>query len=162
MRHAVHAVVGLDLGDAQLGHVGHLVHLLCEGLLRQQHLGLLVGFGGFALLQQVLDLLLQEWILLGGFLGFATGLLGLELGDGPVSVSHRAWVHLLIVGERNTYAGLKFDLHVAGELSVRHGEKRRTCGEIGYGAGRGRWDAGVEGSVCCCSARKLRWQDMGC
>lgn len=34
MGHTVHAIICLDLRDAQLGHVGHLVHLLGEGLLR--------------------------------------------------------------------------------------------------------------------------------
>jgi hypothetical protein len=48
-----------------------------------------------ALLQQILNLLLEERILLGGLLGLATGLLGLE-------------------------ACLEFDLHVAGGLAVGH------------------------------------------
>ena len=33
VRHAVHGVVGGDLGGGQLGHVGHLVHLLGKRLL---------------------------------------------------------------------------------------------------------------------------------
>lgn len=79
VRHAIHRVVGLDLRGAELGHVGHLVHLLGEGLLRQEHLGLLVRLCRLALLQQVLDLLLEQRVLLGSFLGLAACLLRLEL-----------------------------------------------------------------------------------
>lgn len=53
MGHPVHGVVGLDLGGGELGHVGHLVHLLGEGLLREQHFGLLIGLGRVALLQEL-------------------------------------------------------------------------------------------------------------
>jgi hypothetical protein len=53
VRHAVHGVVGLDLRGGQLSHVGHLVHLLGKRLLREQHLGLLVGLLCLALLQQL-------------------------------------------------------------------------------------------------------------
>lgn len=95
MRHAVHGIVGLDLGGRQLGHVGHLVHLLGEGLLGEQHLGLLVGLLRLALFEQVLDLLLEDGVLLGGLCGLAPGLLGLE-------------------------AGLELDLHVAGLLAAGH------------------------------------------
>lgn len=79
VRHAVHGVVGLDLGDAQLRHVGHLVHLLGESLLREQHLGLLIRLRGVALLQQVLDLLLEKRVLLRGLLRLSPCLLRLEL-----------------------------------------------------------------------------------
>lgn len=96
MGHAVHGVVGLDLGGGQLGHVGHLVHLLGEGLLGQQHLGLLVGLLRLALLEQVLDLLLEHGVLLGRLLRLAPRLLGLE-------------------------ARLELDLRVARHLAVRHG-----------------------------------------
>lgn len=95
MRHAVHGVVGLDLGGRQLGHVGHLVHLLGERLLGEQHLGFLVGLLRLALFEQVLDLLLEDGVLLSRLLRLTTGLLGLE-------------------------AGLELDLGVAGELAVRH------------------------------------------
>ena len=95
MRHAVHGVVGLDLGGRQLGHVGHLVHLLGEGLLGEQHLGLLVGLCRLALFEQVLDLLLEDGVLLGRLLRLAPRLLGVE-------------------------ARLELDLHVARELAVRH------------------------------------------
>lgn len=77
--HAVHGVVGLDLGGVELGHVGHLVHLLGERLLREKHLGLLVRLGRVALLQQVLDLLLQQRVLLRCLLRLAPRLLRLEL-----------------------------------------------------------------------------------
>lgn len=93
--HAVHGIVGLDLRGRQLGHVGHLIHLLGEGLLGEQHLGLLVGLLRLALFEQLLDLLLEDGVLLGGLLGLAPGLLGLE-------------------------AGLELDVHVAGHLSVGH------------------------------------------
>ena len=96
MRHAVHGIIRLDLRRRQLGHVGHLIHLLSERLLGEQHLGLLVRLLGLALFEEVLDLLLEDGVLLGGFLGFAAGLLGLE-------------------------AGLELDVHVAGHLSVGHG-----------------------------------------
>jgi hypothetical protein len=95
VRHAVHGIVGLDLSSRELSHVGHLVHLLGEGLLGEQHLCLLVGLLSLALLEEVLDLLLEDGVLLGGLLGLAAGLLGLE-------------------------AGLEFDLHIAGHLTVRH------------------------------------------
>lgn len=95
MRHPVHGVVGLDLGRRQLRHVGHLIHLGGERLLGEQHLCLLVGLLRLALLEQVLDLLLEDRVLLGGLLGLAPGLFRLE-------------------------AGLEFDLHVAGELAVGH------------------------------------------
>ena len=53
-----------------------------------------------------------------GFLGFPTGLLRLEL-EHRRRVSHRIGV----LDELDcTYAGLEFDLHVAGHLPVRHGE----------------------------------------
>lgn len=96
MRHLVHSIVGLDLRGRQLSHVRHLVHLLGEGLLGQQHLGLLIRLLGLALLEQVLDLLLEHGVLLGGLLRLAPRLLGLE-------------------------ARLELDLHVAGLLAVRHG-----------------------------------------
>lgn len=100
MRHAVHRVVGLDLRRRQLRHVRHLVHLLRQRLLGQQHLGLLVRLLRLALFQQVLDLLLEDGVLLGGLLGLAPGLFGLE-------------------------ARLELDLHVAGELAVGHCGWRR-------------------------------------
>jgi hypothetical protein len=93
VRHAVHRIIGLDLRRRQLGHVGHLVHLLGERLLGEEHLGLLVGLLRLALLEEVLDLLLQDGVLLGGFGGLAAGLLGLE-------------------------AGTELDLHVTLELAV--------------------------------------------
>ena len=93
VRHAVHGIVGLDLRRRQLGHVGHLVHLLGEGLLAQQHLGLLVGLLRLALLEEVLDLLLEDGVLLGCLDSLTAGLFGLE-------------------------AGLELDLHVAGHLTV--------------------------------------------
>jgi hypothetical protein len=96
MRHAVHGIVGLDLRSRQLGHIGHLVHLLSEGLLGQQHLGLLVGLLGLALLEQVLDLLLEDGVLFGGLLCLAACLLSLE-------------------------TSVELDLHVALELTVVHG-----------------------------------------
>jgi hypothetical protein len=96
VRHAIHGVVGLDLGRRELGHVGDLVHLLGEGLLRQEHLCLLVGFLGLAALQKLLNFLLEDGILLSGLLSLAPGLLGLE-------------------------ASLELDLHVTRELTVRHG-----------------------------------------
>lgn len=95
MGHAIHGIVGLDLGSRQLGHISHLVHLLGERLFGEQHLGLLVSLLRLALLQEFLDLLLQNGVLLGGLLGFAAGLLGLE-------------------------ASLELDVHVAGELAVGH------------------------------------------
>ena len=95
VRHAGHGVVGLDLRRRQLGHVGHLVHLLGEGLLGQQHLGLLVGLLGLALLEQLLDLLLEDRVLLGRLLRLAPRLLRLE-------------------------ARLELHLHVARLLAVRH------------------------------------------
>lgn len=95
LRHPVHRVVRLDLTAVQLGHVGDLVHMPRERLLGQQDLGLLVGLLGLALLEEFLDLLLEDGVLLGGFLGLATGLLCVE-------------------------AGLELDLHVAGLLAVGH------------------------------------------
>lgn len=50
---------------------------------------------GLSLFEEILDLLLQDGILLGGLLRLASGLLGLE-------------------------ASLELDLHVAGHLTVRH------------------------------------------
>jgi hypothetical protein len=73
-----------------------LVHLLGESLLGQEHLRLLVGFLGLAPLKKLLNLLLENGILLSGLLSLAPGLLGLE-------------------------ASLELDLHVARELTVRHG-----------------------------------------
>lgn len=108
MRHAVHGIVGLDLGGAQLRHVGDLVHLRGERLLAEEHLGLLVGLLGLALFEELLDLLLEDGVLLGGFLGLAPRLLGLE-------------------------ARLELDLHVAGELAVRHG----CCGGGGVSSESG-------------------------
>ena len=94
--HAVHGIVGLDLRGVELGHVGDLVHALGHGLLAQQDLGLLVGLLRVALLQELLDLLLDEGVALDGLLGLATSLLGVE-------------------------ASLELDLHVAGHLTVGHG-----------------------------------------
>lgn len=96
MRHLVHRIIRLDLTTVQLRHVGNIIHLPCEGLLGQQDLGLLVRLLGLALLEEFLDLFLEDGVLLGGFLGFATGLFGVE-------------------------AGLELDLHVAGLLAVGHG-----------------------------------------
>ena len=93
--HAVHGVVGLNLRGGQLSHVGHLVHLLRKCLLGKQHLGLLVCLLGLALLEEILDLLLENGVLLGSLLGLAPGLLGLE-------------------------ASVELDLHVALELTVVH------------------------------------------
>lgn len=113
VRHTIHGIVGLDLGGGQFGHVGHLIHLLGEGLLGKQHLGLVIGLLGLALFEQLLDFLSEQGVLLGSLLGLAAGLLGLK-------------------------AGLELDLHVAGQLAVRHGKgegeprssaRRRGVGE---------------------------------
>lgn len=80
-----------------------------ERLLAQQHLGLLVGLLRLALLEEVLDLLLEDGVLLLRLDGFAAGLFGLE-------------------------AGLELDLHVAGHLTVRHdGLNYRGFTSDGYG-----------------------------
>ena len=78
VRHAVHGAIRLDLRGRQLGHVGDLVHLRGEGLLAEQHLGLLVGLLRLALFEQFLDLLLQDGVLLRGLDGLAPRLLRLE------------------------------------------------------------------------------------
>lgn len=53
VRHAVHCVVGLDLGEGELGHVGGLVHLGGDGLFGKEHAGFLGGLGGFAFFEEL-------------------------------------------------------------------------------------------------------------
>lgn len=152
MRHAVHGVVRLDLGGGELGHVGHLVHLLGEGLLGEQHLGLLVGLLRLAVLEElsrggalagfpgswgalpagatyILDLLLQDRVLLGCLLSLAPGLFRLELErgvsfDGLTVGAHPPGVERRILRGAKSYPGLELDLHVAGLLSLAHRDGR--------------------------------------
>jgi len=66
-----------------------------------------------ALLEEILDLLLENRVLLGGLLGLATSLLGLK-------------------------SSLKLDLHIASHLTIRHygredvrlAQKRRFDGKL--------------------------------
>lgn len=116
-RHAVHGIVGLDLRNRQLSHVGRLVHLLGDGLLGQQHLGLLLGLRHgclVALLDQVRDLLAHLAVGLLRLGGLAPRLLGRE-------------------------ARLELGLHVARELALGH-----FGGEVGWGEGGGARLSGRE------------------
>ena len=51
--HAVHGVVRLNLGHRELGHIGGLVHLGGDGLLGEQHAGLLRRLLRLPLLQKL-------------------------------------------------------------------------------------------------------------
>lgn len=51
--HPLSGVVGLDLGDRQLSHVGGLVHLLGDGLLRKEDACLLGSLVRLAFLQEL-------------------------------------------------------------------------------------------------------------
>lgn len=53
VRHPVHGIIRLDLRDRELGHVGGLVHLLCDCLFCEEHPCLLVCLLCLALFEKL-------------------------------------------------------------------------------------------------------------